>query len=74
MLTYCVIRCSILNDKFWCIVFSFICFLCLNVILVLFLGAGAVKSEAAILKQSHLEQMKNSSWPESKYCRCYGIQ
>jgi len=74
MSTYFVFMGSIINYKVWYIVFNFMCFLCLNIILLLFLVAGAVKSEAAILKRSHLEQMKNSSWPESKYFCCYGIQ
>jgi hypothetical protein len=54
--------------------FSFICFFCLYIILLVFLGAGSVKSETAVFKQSYLEQMKNAAWPESKYGCCYGIQ
>jgi hypothetical protein len=37
-------------------------------------GSEAVKSQAAPLKPSTVEQPKNYSWPDSKSCCHYGIQ
>jgi hypothetical protein len=37
-------------------------------------GSEAVKSQAAPLKPSTVEQIKNYSWPDSKSCCHYGIQ
>jgi hypothetical protein len=42
--------------------------------IVLLPGAEAVESQKAPLKPSFVEQMKNASWPESKYYCYYGIQ